>query len=219
MAFLPLRLSDDDRKTLENMSLEAREKALRTCRHAILVLSHDRSVLKKKDISSSSTNYRVNDAILLEANRELHKDIRLRLYEIEKGKYILVNSELEFAKCAKIDESKYPELAVLYFVLTSIFTSPDEKLSEEELNSIFLALAVGKDEAKAFLGLFVKKNYIIAESQQHQEESKLYKWGPRAFAEVDPDSFFSNFLSVHGESDEKDWPELKLRIEKLKQIS
>lgn len=218
--FLPTRVSEEVQETINQLPEEDRHKLVKTCVSAIMVLGQNRTPIKKTDLNRHlHHNYRINNAILVVANYELNKIFGMRLFEVEnKSVLLLVNSSIEFSHYATHSKSMSNELTVLYFILMQIFASSDEAVCEDEIENALSPLGFSRDALKARIDTLVKKHYLVLTKDSFQQDVKLYTWGPRAMAEVDPDNFFECFLNLVGEGSDRDWPELKKRIDKLKSI-
>mgnify|MGYP000923168872 CR=1 FL=1 len=217
--FVPLRPSQEALDATSKLEATIRDKLLRNCVQAIIILGQDRNPIKRQELNKlafPTVNYRVAAAIVQEANKELNKTFGMRLYELEdKTRYLLINSKTDFADLMNHSEAMCNELAVLYFVLIDIFVAPDERLSEDEIEASLRPLNLTRDETKSYLDSFTKRLYLRMDKHQ---ESRTFSWGPRAVAEVDPESFFNSFLYLVKDSSDKNWPDLKTRINNLKSI-
>lgn len=220
MAFLPLRPDDDADSTLNQMSEDIRDRAVADYVHAFIVMGADKSVIKKTDINktvnSQQLSYKKVNAIIQAANKELNKNFGMRLYEPDKTKYILVNTNVESADLHLLTQEACEENTILLFILMEIFASTDEKVGESTIEENLEALELTNDELSSHLESLVKHMYLTVERQQ---DEKMYSWGPRAVAEVEPEAFFNRFLDLVGEgATAEDYPELIARIDKLKSI-
>lgn len=218
--FLPLVVPIEIKETLDNLDKDDRETYVNNCIHAIIVLGQDRSTIKRPDLNRlvflSNYSRTLPMAILIEANSRLNQIFGMRLFESEdKTRLILVNSLSEFSKYRNY--SNHHEMAVLYFTLMDIFAAPDECKNEEELiDNLSDSLDTQEDIIRAYLDTFVKKNYLNLEKAQ---DMKNYSWGDRAIAEIDPNAFFEQFLDLIGDTTERDWPDLKKRVERLNRMA
>lgn len=212
-------ISPENQDILEKLSEENRKELIRSCIHAIIVLGQNKTPIKRQELNKlvfPTSNYRISGAVLQAANRELNSIFGMRLYETaDKLKYLLVNKSTDYAAYQKHSENSESELTVLYFVLVGIFSSADEKLSEDEILKSLKPLEISVTTLKNYIDSFVKKLYLTSE---RIEESKFYRWGSRAMAEVNPVEFFNRFLELSGSSSSKEWPDLIVRVEKLKAL-
>lgn len=218
--FLPLALTIAEEHTLSNTDDDYEDKVYR-CVQALLILGQERTPIKKSDLNRmvfpSGVHYRLVAAVTSLANKKLHKIFGMRLFEVEdKTKYLLVNSEMDISQYFDDEKVVQRELVVLYFMLMGIFVSPDERMTIEEIEkSIRQPLCLSSETIKEYLDLFTKKLYL---KQEKHQEIKLYGWGERAIAEIDPENFFQCFLNLTEDASDKAWPELRNRIENLNQI-
>lgn len=217
--FMSTNIYPEHLETLERLGEAERKELVRNCVQAIIVLGQNQNAIKRLDLNklvNPGTNYRIAAAVLQAANKEMDSLFGMRLFETEdKTKYILVNRSTEFATYQRHSPNAKFELTVLYFILVGIFTSADEKLADDEITKSLKPLDISATIQKSLLDSFVKKLYLTVEKV---EESRFYRWGPRAIAEVDPVNFFNRFLDLTGSSSDKEWPDLCARIEKLKAI-
>lgn len=222
--FVPLKPTPDSSVILSNLEPDAYDKMVRDCVHALIVLGQNRNPIKKTDLNKiafpSRERSKIPGAIIQAANRQLNKIFGMRLYEFEiaqqPSRYLLVNSKPGLSDWSNYSDDTCSELTTLYFILMDIFVSPDEKLAEEDIQATIKPLDHSKESIKEFLELFVKKLYLVQEKQQ---DSKMYSWGPRAYAEVEPENFFNCFLNLSGNTSAREWPDLEERIERLKNIA
>lgn len=218
--FLPIHIPDDTRYVLDRLEEDYAQTLTRNCVHAIIVLGQERTPIKKVDLYKlvfpTITGRSIQPAIIYMANHELNKVFGMRLYELDdKSKLLLVNSNSELGLYQNYTGQMREELTVLFFILMDIFAAPDEKKSEEELLDDVKGLDCDVETLKGYLELFVKKLYLITTRQQ---DHKMYAWGPRTIAEIDPEEFFKRFLELADDSKEEDWPDLKKRIDTLKKM-
>lgn len=186
------------------------------CVNSFIVLGQDRKPIKKQDLNRlafPNVHFKTSAAIIQFANKELHKVFGMRIYELgDKTRYLLVNASQD---CAALkltpDDTEDEELSVLYFVLMGIFASPEEKMDDDALEKMLSDLEI--ENVQVHFESLVKKLYLTMEKDQ---EKKLYSWGPRAYAEVEPEEFFNRFLELAHGTSEEDWSDLRKRIDKLK---
>lgn len=202
-----------------NMDEEVRNTFVNNCVHAIIVLSQNRSTIKKADlyrlVFTNTSAVSIRPAVINAANSHLYKIFGMRLFEVyTEHKYILVNSHTRFSEFAHHPDSMCQELTVLYFTLVDIFASSEDNKSEDDLiESLHLSLEIPEETVKGYLESFLRKNYL---QMKREQDKKLYSWGHRAVAEVEPESFFRQFLRLIGAETEKDWPDLRVKIDDLK---
>lgn len=217
--FMSTNISPENQETLGRLGEIERKELVRNCIQAIIVLGQNRNTIKRVELNKlflPYTNYRIAAAILQAANKEMDSLFGMRLFETEdKTKYLLINRSTEFAIYQRRSATEKQEWAVLYLILVGIFASADEKVSEEELIESLRPLDLLATVLKSLLESFVKRLYLTVEKI---EETRFYRWGPRAVAEVDPESFFNRFLDLTGSSSDKEWPDLCVRIDKLRGI-
>lgn len=218
--FLSLDVPDEHLNILNRLDEVERKCLIKNCVHAIIILGQERTPIKKSDLNKlvfSTVGLRsIPQAVIQAANYELNKIFGMRLYEIDdKTKLILINSKTEFSKYHYYNTQMCEELTVLFFILMDIFAAPEEKKSEEDLLEDLKGLDCDIEILKGYLETFVKKLYLVTSREQ---EHRMYSWGPRTIAELDPDNFFNSFLELVGDSEDKDWPDLKKRIETLKNM-
>ena len=219
--FLSTHLTDETKRLIAGFADEDR-KQIHDCCTSIIVLGQNRAPIKKADINRHMmrTSNNIKQAIFNQASYELNKTFGLRLYELEdKARLLLVNSTVDFSGYADHTEQTRQELTVLFLILMDIFASADGKLAREELEATLAPLDLSQETLKNHIDSLIKKLYIVQHKEvAFQQDNKLYVWGPRAMAEVDPDNFFKLFMDIVGQGTEADWPEQKKRIDKLKAI-
>lgn len=160
------------------------------------------------------------NAITVAANIRLDKDFGMRLYELEdRSKYLLVNSRADYASYTKRSKTEEEQLTILYLILTDIFASPEEKVSETDMIDTLSVLGLDERDLKKHIDTLFKKMYITHVKDPMHQDAKFIAWGPRAEAEIDPDNFFMSFLKMTEDGNEGNWPDQKRRIEKLKSIA
>lgn len=222
--FVPLKPTEESMIVLSNLESESHDKMVGDCVHALVVLGQNRNPIKRTDLNKLAFPHNIRGklpvAIVQAANKELNKTFGMRLYELEdRTKYLLVNSNPGFSNLIDHSDDTCSELTTLYFILLDIFASPDEKLPEEDIHRSLKHLDHNSASLKELLDLYVKKLYLVQDKDKQQQELKIYSWGPRAYAEIEPEGFFNCFLSLSGSTSSRDWPELEKRIEKLKNIA
>lgn len=218
--FIPLRPTAESNQALSNLEPDSYDKMVKDCVQACITLGQNRNPIKKADLNKlvfQGKGIKIPGAILQVANKELNKVFGMRLYELDdKTKYLLVSSKPSLngvVDSSSMSDSTCEELAVLYFILMDIFVSADERLSEEDIQGTLKPLDLSKNSIKDLLDLYVKRLYLV---QDKRQELRLYSWGPRAYAEVEPENFFNRFLNLAGDTSAKDWPDIERRINKLK---
>lgn len=198
---------------------EEAEDLVKKCVHALIVLGQDRNPIKKMELNRlvfTTVHYRIVNAIIEISNKKLIEIFGMRLFELpDKSQYILVNSSPQFAENLKYDDSNCESLAALYIILMDIFVSPDDRLPMDEITKTFDVLDMDEETLKAHLEYFVRKLYL---TKVRGPENVFFSWGPRSFAEVEPDAFLQRFIDMAGGGNIDDWPEQKRRIEKLKSL-
>ena len=161
-------------------------------------------------------SYRVAASVTQVANQEIFRTFGYRLFEVEdKTKLLLVNTDTNAFESLEHPDSTCDEMSILFLILTDIFVSAEERLSDEDLENSLKPLEITSADLKAYIETFLRKMYLSVDKRQ---ETKVYSWGPRATAEVDPETFLEFFLKFVNESSDKNWPDVKRRIEKLKSI-
>lgn len=217
--FVRLRPSAESEEVLSKIAQEERDKLTRKCVQASIVLGQNRSPIKKAELNKlvfTTSHFRLHNAIIQAANYELNKNFGMRLYELnDKTRYLLVNSKSDFTPFQAFSQEECYEYTVLCFILIELFASPDENLSEEEIRKSLSPMKMTNDELKEHLDSLTKHLYL---TQTRNQDTRYFSWGPRSTAEIDPDKFFETFLEWVGETSDKDWPEQKKRIDKLKAI-
>lgn len=214
--FIPLRPDEDAIETAGKLEENVFQDLCKKCVQSFLVLGQDRKPIKKQDLNRlafPSVHFKTCAAVIQFANKELHKVFGMRIYELDdKTRYLLVNSSpdcasLRMVPCATEDE----ELGVLHMALMAIFASQEEKVDEDALERLMSALEI--EDFQAHIESLVKKLYLTLEKDQ---EKKLYSWGPRAYAEIEPEQFFNQYLELDSGSKAEDWSHIRKRIDKLK---
>lgn len=221
--FIPSRPTADSLRIIEELEESSRQRLIKSCVHALIVLGQNRTPIKRLELNKlafPNVHYKISGAILQAANKELIKIFGLRIFELEDKKgYLLVNTGPEFNDVITYSDSMCEELTTLYFILMDIFISPEEKITEKELENSLEAFEIKGDSLKSCLDSFVKRLYLNVEFQateQEGEKIRLYSWGPRALAEIDIDNLFKRFLELVPTTTEKDWPDIKKRVERIK---
>lgn len=218
MTFVPLRPTEDALVAIGSLDDDAKDDFVKNCVQAVIVLSQNKSPIKRVDLNRLAlpTNYRISAAIIQLANRELYKTFGMRLFELEdRKKFLLVNAKTDFAQHMTFSDEECEEMTVLYFILMDIFVSPDEKIRDDEIEKSLRPLNYTSETIKSYVDTFVKRLYL---TQARHHDSLLFSWGPRAVAEVEPERFFECFLELSGNTNQKDWPEIKKRIDKMKSM-
>lgn len=219
VSFVPLRPTTESEGIISRLGEEERSQLVRKFVQAAIILGQNQSPIKKTEFNKlvfPSSNFRLHNAILQAANQELNKIFGMRLFELpDKSRYLLVNSKFDFTAYQTFSQTQCEEFTVLYFVLMEIFASPDENLSEEDIRNSLSPIKMTNDELKVHLDSLTKQLYL---SMTRNSDTRFFSWGPRSIAEIDPDNFFQCFIEIVGDSTDKDWPEQKKKIDKLKNI-
>lgn len=219
VSFVPLRPTADSEGIISRLEEDERNQLIKKCVQAAIVLGQGQTPIKKTELNKlvfPSSNFRLHNAILQSANYELNKVFGMRLFEMpDKARYLLVNSKFDFTAYQTFSQTEYGEFTVLLFVLLEIFASPDENLSEEDIRNSLSPMRLTNDELKVHLDSLTKQLYL---TMTRISDIRHFAWGPRSIAEIDPDNFFHCFLEVVGNNTDKDWPEQKKKIDKLKHI-
>lgn len=230
--FLPVTIAAEHREVAAKAP-EDHKKLLTNCLSGIMVLGQNKQVIKKLDLNKiiysglpRSQHHTITKAVLAFANHDLNKYMGMRLFELEDNKgYLLVNNSYELSQYRKeFTKEQCDEVAVIHMVLMQIFTSADESATEKQVRDTLEILDLSRDENEKHFSMLQKKLYIVPVPQgggsANPDGEKLFKWGPRAKAEVDPDRFMSSFLSLahDGNPPDKDWPEQERRANNLKAI-
>lgn len=227
MMFLPTSLDEQDRQTEEGVDQDNLTRWLKNCLSGIMVLSQNRQVIKRAELTkliyhgSRNQYFRITKLIMHKASHDLYKYMGMRLYDLGDSKgYILVNEHSELSQYRREhSQEQCNELAVIFLTLMEIFTSSDESSTEEQIREVLKHLDLEEDDLKKHFDFMLKKLYIVPVKEIiYQQDEKLYKWGPRAIAEVDPDRFMEAFLDLAEDGEAKDWPDQKRRIDLLKEI-
>lgn len=219
--FLPVTLDNELRQWAA--SSEENKKLIKNCQSAIVVLGQNKQPIKKLDLNkliytgSRSQHHTVTKAVIANANHYVHKYLGMRLFELA-DRFLLVNSSSIPNQCRKeFDQEECNELAVIFLALMEIFSSSDESSTESQIKAVIQTLDLSDDDLKRHFDMLLKKLYIVQlRDKSIQQDEKLYKWGPRAIAEVDPDRFMKSFLDFAEAGTENDWAEQKRRIDILK---
>lgn len=224
--FVPLRLAEEFKRVLDNVEDEVRKKVIPNGVSAILVLGSNKSTIKKADLTRlmltgvEQLSWKYTNPMIIETNIELDKVFGMRLYELDdRARYLLVNSRADYSQFAKRKDSECDEFTVVYFMLLDIFASPEERVADSDMMDTLSALELTDKDLKKHVDTATKNLYVLLTKDTLNPELKYYTWGPRAMAEVDPDNFLRSFLETAPGTTEKDWPEQKRRIEKLKGIA
>lgn len=219
VSFVPLRPTAESEGVISRLEEEERNQLVRKCVQAVIILGQNQSPIKKTELNRlvfPSSNFRLHNAILQAANQDLNKVFGMRLFELpDKSRYLLVNSKFDFTSYQNFSQTECEEFSVLYFVLMEILASPDENLSEEDIRNSLSPLKMTNDELKAHLDSLTKQLYLF---MTRNSDTRYFSWGPRSIAEIDPENFFQCFIEVVGDTTDKDWPEQKKKIDKLKNI-
>lgn len=220
--FRPRKLSAEDVESLAKYEEREVNSLADKCVHALLVLAQKRMPIKKEDLYKCLFKDKRNlqrsfNEILILANQRLIKIFGQRIYDLEdKKRFIIVSTKSTFADYVDLPDAIHDELGKLFIVLVSMFASPIEKVEEDRLIEVLHEdFELSADDAKSYIQTLVKRMYIEPESSN--QGRKEYKWGPRAFAEVDIDEFFKKFLSLADYSENK-WPNLAGKVETLRKI-
>lgn len=217
--FVPLRPTAESEEVLSRLSQEEKDGMTRKCVQACIVLSQNRTPIKKADLNKlvfSTSHFRLHNAVIQNANHDLNKHYGMRLFELsDKARYLLVNTKADFTSYQTFNQEECNEFTVLYFILIELFASPDENISEEDIRNSLSPMKMTNDELKSCLDSLTKHLYL---TQTRNQDTRSYAWGPRSMAEVDPDIFFKLFLDMVGDTSDKDWPEQKKRVDKLRAI-
>lgn len=217
--FLSRRSNEELDYAVDKLGQEAFDELVRKTVHALLILGQERTPIKRLELNKilfSRIPHRCTGAVILAANKELYTVFGLRIFELEdKSKYLIVNAFNDLPEVIEYPDNFCEELTILYLLLTSIFAAPDEKVAEEDFMSNISPLKMDDKVLKEYLDLFLKKLYI--KSMRH-EDRNYFLWGPRAVAEIEPETFFNSFLQLNQEETDKNWPEQRRRIEKLKDL-
>lgn len=204
----------------ESQKQEFRD-TIRKAVQCILLLAKDRSPFRKADLNrmafaGSSISIRHYAKLVLMANIDLNRWMGMRLYELDdKLRYILVNSNGTLSSYHKFTSEDKVDLTVIYLVLTMIFISEDQALTFENLYKNLSSLKMNQDLLKTRLANMVKNLYLVEEKDQ---EERLYRWGQRAKAEMDPEPYFNSIKKLLGGEYGFDEKEIEKRIEVLKSM-
>lgn len=217
--FLPTTIDEADYdKLIKKFDTEEQVKKLvYKCVHAFIVLNQKRLPIKRADVTRVISDNPIYSSNLVEplfalANKELIKVFGLRLFKVDKATFLLVNTSSTFSELVDYPEKTKIELSVLFLVLLSIFSSPVDRMTEEQIISGLSELNMKQDEIMARLESFHRRMYIqITKSR----DCKEYSWGPRATAEIDIDQFFKTFIDLNS-SKEADWPDFARKVELFK---
>ena len=221
--FLPVKVSADHQQLFTNT--EENKKLLKNCLSAIMILGQNKQTINKQDLNkliytgTRVQHHTIKKAVIAHANHDLNKYMGMRLFDLG-DKYLLVNSISVPNQCRRdFDQEEAKELAAIFLALMEIFSSSDESSSEDQIKSVMATIGMSEDDLKKSFNMLLKKLYIVPVRDRNvQQEEKLYKWGPRAIAEVDPDRFMKSFLDFAEGGSADDWPEQKRRIELLKSV-
>ena len=225
MSFLPISVPADARETVA--SVEDYKKLVENCLSGIMVLGQNKQTIKRADLTkliytgTRTHHHTITKALIALANHDLHKYVGMRLYHDEEIKgFLLVNSTTIPNQCRKeLSQEECDELASIFVALMEIFSSADESSTEAHIKEAMSVLDFSEDQLKTCFDMLIKKLYIVqVKNSAYQPEERLYKWGPRAIAEVDPDRFMKSFLDLAESGTADDWPDQKRRIELLKSV-
>lgn len=221
--FLPTKVTPEYHQLFEGT--DDNQKLLKNCLSAIMVLGQNKQTIKKEELNklidtgTRGHHHTIKKAVVAKANYHLNKYMGMRLFYLG-DRYLLVNSTNVPNQCRKeFDQDECNELSVIFLALMEIFSSSDESSTEAQIKSVLATLGLSEDDLKKYFQMLQKKLYIQRIPDRNvQEDEKLYKWGPRAIAEVDPDRFMKSFLDLAEGGTADDWPEQKRRIELLKTV-
>lgn len=224
--FLPPRPTADSLLIIEELSDSDRQTYLKNCVHSLIVLGQKKTPIKRVDLNKivfpGRHHHTLATAITQAANKELIKNFGMRLFELEdRSKYLLVNINYKAGSFLKHSDSSCEQQTILFFVLMDIIQSLNEKRYQTELEKTLSPFNdLTEATIKDYLDSFVKNLYLNQEFEVTEEgRVRVLSWGPRAVAEIDPDNFFKCFLEFNPNTQEKEWPQITKRIDKLKAIS
>jgi hypothetical protein len=225
--FLPLSIPEEQR-TIFDPNLPENKRILQNCLSGIIVLGQNKQVIKKEELNkliytgTRRQHHTITKAVMAYANHDLNKYLGMRLFDLGESKgYLLVNTHSIPNHCRKeFDIEECNELSVIFLALMEIFSSSDESCTEAQIKEVLSPLELSDEDLKRHFDMLQKKLYIVPlRNTACQQEERLYKWGPRAVAEVDPDRFMKSFLDFADAGSANDWPDQKLRIEALKNVA
>lgn len=216
--FIRLRPTQESVETInEKFDKVEADTIVKKCVHSIILLGMGRNVIDRMTLRSlvfPNMFYKYVAIFMEIANMQLNELFSMRLYEMD-AKYLLVNSKPDAQDMIEPTNDKHEYLALLEFILLDIFGSTENRLNLDELMNSLSPLELEKSHVEEYIEKFMKRQYL----DKVKDNGKIYyKWGPRAKAEIDPDGFFDLFLELNESRSPDDWPELKRRIEELKEI-
>lgn len=197
--FLPLAASDQLREVATSIQEEDAAAAIKKCVQMIIILGQDNKPIKRSDLNKAFSQYSINSVraykyLIEAANLKLYKLTGLRLYELDdKTRYLLVNGSSHFAMLKNHSDEACMEYTVLYLILMEIFGSQSQSVPVDSIKKSLEPLRFSEEDLKNCIEVALKKMYII---EKKDDDERSYIWGPRAYAEVEPDNFYAYFKEL-----------------------